>query len=104
MVTGLTGLDPELRVRFTSPHPKDFSDDVLKAIAKHPNLCKSLHLPAQSGSTTALARMRRGYSREAYTELYHRAKELIPGVTVSTDMITGFCGETEEEHQDSLSL
>ncbi len=100
----VASLDPELRVRFTSPHPKDFSDDVLSAIAKYPNICKSLHLPAQSGSSSVLERMRRGYSREAYLDLFNRAKEIIPGVTISTDMITGFCGETEQEHEDSLSL
>jgi len=104
LLATVSDVSPELRIRFTSPHPKDFPLEVLQEIANRPNLCKSLHMPAQSGSTTVLQRMRRGYSREAYLELVARAREMIPGVTISTDMITGFCGETEEEHADTLSL
>lgn len=104
LLAAVSDISPELRVRFTSPHPKDFPDDVLAVIAERPNLCKSLHLPAQSGSSSVLERMRRGYTREAYLDLFRRAREIIPGVTISTDMITGFCGETEEEHQESVSL
>jgi MiaB/RimO family radical SAM methylthiotransferase len=104
LLEGMADVHPELRIRFTSPHPKDFPDEVFDIIANRPNLAKHLHLPAQSGSTSMLKRMRRGYSREAYLELVHRAREKIPGVTISTDMISGFCGETEEEHQDTLSL
>jgi len=104
LLAAVSGASPELRIRFTSPHPKDFPLEVLQEIADRPNLCKSLHMPAQSGSTSVLQRMRRGYSREAYLELVARAREIIPGVTISTDMITGFCGETEAEHQDTLSL
>lgn len=100
----VSDLSPELRIRFTSPHPKDFPDEVLHLIAERHNLCKSLHLPAQSGSSSVLHRMRRGYDREAYVQLFKRAKEIIPNVCISTDMITGFCGETEEEHRDTLSL
>ena len=104
LLVGISDLHPELRIRFTSPHPKDFPDEVFDVIADRPNLAKHLHLPAQSGSTSVLERMRRGYSREAYLALVERARKKIPGVTISTDMISGFCGETEEEHRDTLSL
>ncbi len=104
LLAAVSDLSPELRIRFTSPHPKDFPLEVLQEIAKRDNICKSLHMPAQSGSTSVLKRMRRGYTRESYLELVERTREIIPGVTISTDMITGFCGETEEEHQDTLSL
>eukprot|EP00605_Chrysophyceae_sp_TOSAG23-4_P002133 GSChrysophyteH1.ASY1.ANO1.2360.1 assembled CDS len=104
LLEAVSDLSPELRIRFTSPHPKDFPFELLSVIASRDNLCKSLHMPAQSGSTEVLKRMRRGYSRESYIELVERAREMIPGVTISTDMITGFCGETEEEHQETLSL
>lgn len=100
----VASLHPELRVRFTSPHPKDFPAPVLELIGTTPNLCKALHLPAQSGSSSVLKRMRRGYSREAFLDLVARTRELIPGVSLSTDIISGFCGETEEEHQDTLRL
>lgn len=97
-------IDPEMRIRFTSPHPKDFPDEVLSLIKERKNICTSLHMPAQSGSTTVLDRMRRGYTREAYIELVHHIRDIIPDVTLTSDMICGFCGETEEEHQDTLSL
>ena len=87
---------PGMRIRFTSPHPKDFPEDLLALIADRPNLCSALHMPAQSGSSAVLARMRRGYSREAYLGLVRRARAVIPNLTLSTDMIVGFCGETEE--------
>ena len=96
--------DPEVRIRFTSPHPKDFSDEVLDVIRRHPNVCNQLHMPAQSGSTSCLQRMRRGYTHEAYIDLIERARAVIPNLAISTDMISGFCGETEEEHQDTLKL
>ncbi|PRP80919.1 hypothetical protein PROFUN_11360 [Planoprotostelium fungivorum] len=97
-------VDENVRVRFTSPHPKDFSDDLVDLIASRSNICKSLHLPAQSGSTTVLDRMRRGYDRPSYDRLISSIKEKMPGVAISSDFISGFCGETEEEHQDTLSL
>ena len=100
----VSSVDSEMRVRFTSPHPKDFPDEVLELIRDRPNICSSLHLPAQSGSTSVLSRMRRGYSRESYIDLVKSARQLIPGVSISSDFISGFCGETEEEHQDTLSL
>lgn len=90
--------------RFTSPHPKDFPDEVLQLIAERPNICKEIHLPAQSGNSRILERMRRGYTREAYIDLVHHIRQIIPNIYLSSDFITGFCGETEEEFQDTLSL
>ena len=91
-------------MRFTSPHPKDFGDDCLAAIAAHPNICNHLHMPAQSGSSSVLQRMRRGYTRAAYDALVQRAAAALPGVSFSTDIIVGFCGETEHEHAGTLDL
>lgn len=95
---------PEVRIRFTSPHPKDFPPEVLGLIRDRPNICNSLHIPAQSGSSSVLERMRRGYTREAYLDLVKDIKATIPGVTLSSDFISGFCGETEEDHSQTLSL
>ncbi|XP_075419893.1 mitochondrial tRNA methylthiotransferase CDK5RAP1 [Tenrec ecaudatus] len=97
-------VDPEMRIRFTSPHPKDFPDEVLQLIHERDNICKQIHLPAQSGSSRILEAMRRGYSREAYMELIHHIRESIPGVSLSSDFIAGFCGETEEDHRQTVSL
>ncbi|KAK2504439.1 hypothetical protein MC885_016589 [Smutsia gigantea] len=97
-------VDPEMRIRFTSPHPKDFPDEVLQLIHERDNICKQIHLPAQSGSSRVLEAMRRGYSREAYVELIHHIRESIPGVSLSSDFIAGFCGETEEDHLQTVSL
>lgn len=92
------------RVRYTSPHPKDMRDDVIAAMAETPALCEHVHLPAQSGSTTMLKRMRRTYSRERYLDLLGRIREGIADVSVTTDLIVGFPGETDEEFADTLSL
>ncbi|XP_061075350.1 CDK5 regulatory subunit-associated protein 1 isoform X2 [Conger conger] len=97
-------INPEMRVRFTSPHPKDFPDEVLHLIQERGNICKQIHLPAQSGSSRVLQAMRRGYTREAYLELVAHIRKIIPEVSLSSDFIAGFCGETEEDHQQSLSL
>jgi MiaB/RimO family radical SAM methylthiotransferase len=97
-------VNPNMRIRFTSPHPKDFPDDLLHLMRDRPNICKQIHLPAQSGSTTVLERMRRGYTREAYIQLVHHIREIIPEVAFSSDFISGFCGETEQDHQDTLKL
>ncbi|KAL7328067.1 hypothetical protein PS15p_206391 [Mucor circinelloides] len=97
-------INPEMRIRFTSPHPKDFPTDLLHLIASRPNLCNSIHLPIQSGSNTVLERMRRGYTREAYLSLVEEMRKIIPDVWISSDFITGFCGETEAEHRDTVSL
>ena len=86
------------------PYLQDFPDELLFLIRDTPNLAKSIHIPAQSGSTTNLERMQRGYSRECYISLIDRIREIIPSVGLSSDFIAGFCGETEEEHRDTLSL
>ncbi|PSC68658.1 CDK5 regulatory subunit-associated 1 [Micractinium conductrix] len=104
LLDAVAAVDPEMRIRFTSPHPKDFSDDVLQVVASRPNVCKQLHMPAQSGSTAVLDRMRRGYSREAYDALVAHVRAVLPEVTLSTDMIVGFCGESEGDHAASLDL
>ena len=104
LLKDVCAISPELRVRFTSPHPKDFPDNLLQTISDTPNASKLLHMPAQSGSTSALERMNRGYSREAYMNLIDKAKAIIPDVAFSSDFISGFCGETEEEHKDTISL
>ncbi|KAG8383380.1 hypothetical protein BUALT_Bualt04G0006500 [Buddleja alternifolia] len=95
---------PEMRFRYTSPHPKDFPDELLYVMRDRYNICKSIHLPAQSGSSTVLESMRRGYTREAYLELVEKIRTIIPDIGISSDFICGFCGETEEDHQDTLTL
>ncbi|KAF2883337.1 hypothetical protein ILUMI_22839 [Ignelater luminosus] len=97
-------IDPEIRIRFTSPHPKDFPDEVLHVIQSKSNICKNLHLPAQSGNSNVLERMRRGYTREAYLDLVEHIRQILPSVALSSDFICGFCGETDEEFNDTLSL
>jgi tRNA A37 methylthiotransferase MiaB len=97
-------VDPDMRIRFSSPHPKDFGPDCLEAISAHDNICNHLHMPAQSGSTSTLLRMRRGYSRASYDALISRAQAALPHVVFSTDIIVGFCGETEAEHEETLDL
>jgi tRNA-2-methylthio-N6-dimethylallyladenosine synthase len=97
-------LDPEMRFRFSSPHPKDFPNELLYLIAERPNLCNYIHIPAQAGSDSMLERMRRPYTRDQYLQLIEKMKGIIPGLSLSTDIIAGFCGETEEEHQQTLSL
>ena len=97
-------IDPLLRVRFSTSHPKDITDEVLRTIVKYENICNYIHLPVQSGSSRILQLMNRTYSREWYIGKVNRIRELIPDCGLSTDMITGFCTETEEDHQQSLSL
>jgi tRNA-2-methylthio-N6-dimethylallyladenosine synthase len=97
-------IDPLLRVRFSTSHPKDISDELLETIAAYDNICKHIHLPAQSGSSRILKLMNREYTREWYMDRISAIRRIIPGCAVSTDMITGFCTETEEDHKDSLSL
>jgi tRNA-2-methylthio-N6-dimethylallyladenosine synthase len=98
-------VSPDLRVRFSTSHPKDITDDVLFAMAKYENICKSIHLPVQSGNSRILDLMNRGYSREWYISKAKRIREVLGSdCSISSDMITGFCTETEEEHQDTLSL
>ncbi|MEO7533276.1 MAG: tRNA (N6-isopentenyl adenosine(37)-C2)-methylthiotransferase MiaB [Ferruginibacter sp.] len=97
-------IDPLLRVRFSTSHPKDITDEVLFTIAKYDNICNYIHLPVQSGSSRMLQLMNRTYTREWYIAKVNRIRQLIPDCGLSTDMITGFCTETEEDHQQSLSL
>jgi len=104
LLDAVSRVDPQMRVRFTSPHPKDFPPEVLQLIGERSNICNQLHMPAQSGSSSVLERMRRGYTRESFLSLIEEARTIIPNVAISTDMISGFCGETEEEHRDSVTL
>ncbi len=97
-------ISPLLRVRFSTSHPKDITDEVLFTIARYENICNYIHLPVQSGSSRILQLMNRTYSREWYIAKVNRIKELIPDCGLSTDMITGFCTETEVDHQQSMSL
>ncbi|MFZ5939456.1 MAG: tRNA (N6-isopentenyl adenosine(37)-C2)-methylthiotransferase MiaB [Bacteroidota bacterium] len=104
LLTRVAGLDPKLRVRFATSHPKDMSDELLRTIARYPNLCRSIHLPVQSGSNAVLRRMKRGYTREMYMDRISAIRKYLPGASISTDIIAGFCGETREEHLETLSL
>ena len=97
-------VNPDLRVRFSTSHPKDMIDDVLHVIASHENLCKYIHLPLQSGASSMLKRMNRGYTREWYLDRIAAIKRILPGCALSTDIITGFCGETEQEHLETMSI
>jgi tRNA-2-methylthio-N6-dimethylallyladenosine synthase len=97
-------VSPLLRVRFSTSHPKDITDEVLFTIAKYDNICNYIHLPVQSGSNRVLQLMNRTYTREWYIAKVNRIREILPGCGVSTDMITGFCTETEEDHQESYRL
>jgi tRNA-2-methylthio-N6-dimethylallyladenosine synthase len=97
-------INPLLRVRFSTSHPKDISDGLLYTIARNKNICKHIHLPAQSGSSRILKLMNREYTREWYMDRVNAVRSIIPDCSLSTDMITGFCTETEEDHKESLSL
>ncbi|KAB2813683.1 tRNA (N6-isopentenyl adenosine(37)-C2)-methylthiotransferase MiaB [Phaeocystidibacter luteus] len=95
---------PEMRIRFSTSNPQDMTDDVLHAIAKHDNICNYIHLPFQSGSTRVLELMNRGHTREQYLDLIQRVRRIIPDCGISHDIIAGFPTETEEDHEDTLSL
>ena len=95
---------PDLRVRFSTSHPKDITDEVLHTMAKYNNICKYIHLPLQSGSTRVLQLMNRSYTREWYKAKVDRIRELLPGCGLSSDIIAGFCTETQEDHQDTLDM
>lgn len=98
------GVAPDLRVRFSTSHPKDITDEVLHTIAAHDNVCNYIHLPVQSGNSRVLDLMNRTYDREWYMERVNAIRRIVPGCAISTDIITGFCTETEEEHQETLSM
>lgn len=100
----VAAIDPRLRVRFATSHPKDLSDRLLDAMVETPNICRSIHLPAQSGSTRMLALMNRKYTREWYLERIDAIRKRMPDCAISTDLIAGFCTETDEDHKQTLSL
>jgi tRNA-2-methylthio-N6-dimethylallyladenosine synthase len=97
-------ISPDLRVRFSTSHPKDITDEVLHTINKYDNICNYIHLPVQSGNSRVLELMNRTYDRDWYIDRINAIRRIIPGCAISTDVITGFCSETEEEHQDTLSM
>jgi len=94
----------EMRVRFSTSYPQDMTDEVLQTMASHKNICRHIHFPAQSGNTDVLERMKRGYTREWYMSRVEAIRKYMPDCAITCDIITGFCGETEEEHKDTLSL
>ena len=100
----VASVDPLLRVRFSTSHPKDLSDELLHAMARHPNICRAIHLPAQSGNSRILELMNRKYTREWYLGRIEAIRRILPDCAISTDLIAGFCTETEQEHRDTLSL
>ncbi|MDR1172997.1 MAG: tRNA (N6-isopentenyl adenosine(37)-C2)-methylthiotransferase MiaB [Bacteroidales bacterium] len=104
LLEAVAGVSPDMRIRFSTSHPKDMTDEALHVMAAHHNICKSIHLPAQSGSTRILELMRRGYTREWYLDRIEAIKRIMPACSISTDLIAGFCSETEEDHRDTLSL
>lgn len=97
-------ISPVLRVRYSTSHPKDISDKVIYTMAKYPNICHHIHLPVQSGSNVMLEKMRRRYTREWYLERVAKIREVMPDCAITTDIIAGFCGETEADHQDTLDV
>lgn len=97
-------VNPKLRIRYSTSHPKDMTDEVLEMMAKYHNICKYVHLPVQSGNSDVLKRMNRGYTAEWYMDRIAAIKRIVPEAYISTDIITGFCGETEEEHKDTVKM
>lgn len=104
LLGAVASVDPKLRVRFSTSHPKDLSDEVLHTMARYPNLCRAIHLPAQSGSTRMLELMNRKYTREWYLGRIEAIRCILPGCSISTDLIAGFCTETDDDHRQTLSL
>ncbi len=104
MLKEINKIDGIQRIRFVSPHPKDFTDDVIDAIATCDKVCKLVHLPLQSGNTKVLKEMNRKYTKEQYLQLVEKMKEKIPNLSLSTDIIVGFPGETDEEFEDTLDV
>ncbi|MFM7770084.1 MAG: tRNA (N6-isopentenyl adenosine(37)-C2)-methylthiotransferase MiaB [Bacteroidota bacterium] len=104
LLSRVAEINPNLRVRFSTSHPKDMTDEVLHTMANYENICNYIHLPIQSGNSQVLKRMNRGYSREWYLERIAAIRRIIPGCAISTDIITGFCDESDEEHADTVSL
>ncbi|TVQ86432.1 MAG: tRNA (N6-isopentenyl adenosine(37)-C2)-methylthiotransferase MiaB [Bacteroidetes bacterium] len=104
LVEAVAAINPLLRVRFATSHPKDMSDELLYVIARNDNVCNAIHLPVQSGSNSVLKKMNRKYTREDYLERIAAIRRMIPGAAITTDVIAGFCGETEEDHKKTLNL
>ena len=100
----VAGVSPDLRIRFSTSHPKDMLDDVLHVMARHENVCNYIHLPVQSGNSEVLDRMNRTYDRAWYMDRIHAIRRIVPDCGISTDIIAGFCGETEDQHRDTLSI
>ncbi len=97
-------ISPDMRVRFSTSHPKDITDEVLMTMAAYNNICKNIHLPVQSGNSEVLARMNRTYTREWYIERVNAIRKILPDCSITTDIIAGFCGETEEQHAETLDM
>ncbi len=97
-------IEPSLRIRFSTSHPKDITDEVLHTMARFPNICKCIHLPVQAGNTEVLRRMNRTYTREWYMDKIRSIRTILPDCAITSDIIAGFCGETEAQHQDTLSI
>lgn len=104
LLSAVAQIDRNMRIRFTTSHPKDMSDKLIRTIAEHPNICNYIHLPVQSGSDRILQLMNRTYDRKHYLDLVRKIREMIPGVSLSTDIIAGFPTETEDDHKMTLSL
>ena len=104
LLAAVAEISPKLRVRFSTSHPKDMTDEVLMTMAKYENICDYIHLPVQSGNSVVLKRMNRGYTREWYLDRIAAIRKFMPECAISTDVIAGFCDETDEEHADTLSL
>lgn len=104
LLAAVARINPGLRIRFSTSHPKDITDEVLHTMAQYDNICKYIHLPVQSGSSEILQRMNRTYTREWYLSKIRRIREILPDCGISTDIITGFCTETEKDHEQTLSL
>jgi len=104
LLESVAKVDTKMRIRFSTSHPKDLSDEVLYTMAMYNNICNHIHLPVQSGSSTVLERMNRGYTREYYMDRIRAIWKILPDCAITTDIMTGFCGETETEHQETLSL
>jgi len=104
LLSRISRTSPELRIRYSTSHPKDCSVELLHVHREHENVCNYIHLPVQHGSTAVLERMKRTYSRDQYLSLIDRARGIVPNLSLSTDIIAGFCAETEEEHRETLSL
>lgn len=104
LLVSVAAISPELRVRFSTSHPKDISDKVIVTMSEHDNICRHIHLPVQSGSDVMLEKMRRRYTREWYLGRVAKIREMMPDCAITTDIIAGFCGETLSDHEDTLSV